>query len=248
MMKEALKDIRETARQLLHEPRTMLLFIATYIAMLAAATLFITTREATVNQVLVTFATLLAAPALFFLLQAMCVSYTETNALGEVLRRSVKNFWKLMLASIPVILCAIALYLLLWKIESAIAGPHQTPRAEWPRIIFSTLRVLLFGFAMPLVCIHLWIALMGETAGNVLRRLRPLVGRAFAPRSVKTYACGVVLFGILPYLLFISRTPFERAWLELTLLGTRLIVAFTLILFGWVITVGAMKKGLSAEG
>ncbi len=247
-MKEALKDIRETARKLLHEPRTMLLFFATYVAMLAATTLFITTREATINQVLVTFAALLTAPALFFLLQAMCVTYTETNALGEVLRRSVKNFWKLMLASIPVILFALALYLLLGKIESAIAGPQQTPRAEWPRIIFSTLRVLLFGFALPLVCIHLWIALMRETTGNVLRRLRPLVSRAFAPRSVKIYVCGVILFGILPYLLINSRTPFERAWIELTLLGTRLVVAFSLILFGWVITVGAMKKDLSAEG
>lgn len=248
MMREALKDIRETARALFGEPRSLLLFFATYVALLASTALFITTREATIRQVLLTFATLLAAPALFFLLQAMCVSFTETRRSGEMFRWSLRNFWKLMLASMPVILAAVALLLLLGKIEASLIGEGRAIKAEWPRVIFSALRLLLFGFAVPLLSIHLWLALRRETAWDVLRRLRPLAARAFAPRSVKTYVCGLVIFGLVPYVLIITRTRVEREWLELTLLGARLVAALCFILLGWVITVGAMKRGLSAEG
>ncbi len=254
-MKDALRDITETARGLVRDRRAMLLFFATYVALLAMLALFVTTREATIKEVLLTFAALVALPALFFMLQGMCVSYRETNGAGELLRRASKVFWKLIVASIPLIIAGVALYLLLGKFEARFAmQPHVQgvqPRVEagatWPRVIFSTLRLLLFGLALPLASIHLWLALMRDDVRSVWRGIRPLMSKAFAPRSVTTYVCGLVLFGVLPYFLFISRTPFERAWLELTVLGARLLLAFSLMLLGWVVTVGALQKGMSAE-
>ncbi len=245
MLKEVLTDMRETARGLARNRRAVLLFFVTYVAMLGAAALFVSTSVATIRQVLLTFAALFAAPALFFLLQAMCVSFTETNGAVEMLRRAAKNFWKLTTASIPVIILAVALYLLLGKIESSFVQPNETGIGQ--RVIFSTMRVLLFGLVVPLASIHLWIELTREETRRVLTQLRPLLSRAFAPRSVTTYVCGLALFGLLPYLLIFSRTPSERAWLELSLLGARLVVALCFILLGWVITVGALHKGTRAE-
>jgi hypothetical protein len=254
-MKNALRDITETARGLVRDRRAMLLLFATYIALLATLALFVTTREATIKEVLLTFAALIALPALFFMLQGMCVSYRETNGAGELLRRAAKIFWKLIAVSLPLIIAGLALYLLLGKVETRLfAQPHMQgalPRggagAEWPRVIFSTLRLLLFGLALPLASIHLWLALMRDDVRSVWRGIRPLMSKAFAPRSVMTYVCGLVLFGVLPYFLISSRTPFERAWLELTVLGARLLLAFSLMLLGWVVTVGALQKGMSAE-
>lgn len=244
-MNDALRDIAESARGLWRNRRALLMFFVTYIVMLGTTALFVTTREATIRQVLLTFATLLAAPALFFLLQAMCVNFTETTSVAEMLKQSLKNFWKLMIASIPVILVAVALYLLLGKIEAQFTSPHA--KAEWPRVIFSTLRLLLFGLVVPLTSIHLWIALTREDVRSVLRSIRSIVAQAFAPRSVLTYACGLVLFGVLPYLLAILRTSFGREWVEVTLLSARLFLAFCFILLGWVITVGALHRGMRAE-
>jgi hypothetical protein len=256
-MKDALRDIAVTARGLVRDRRALLLFFGTYIALLAMLALFVTTREATIREVLLTFAALVALPALFFMLQGMCVSYGETNGAGELLRRASKIFWKLIAVSLPLILAGLALYLLLGKIETRFALQSHVqgvqPRgvvteAEWLRVIFSTVRLLLFGLALPLASIHLWLALMRDDVRSVWSGIRPLMSKAFAPRSVTTYGCGLILFGVLPYFLIASQTPFDRAWLELTVLGARLLLAFSLMLLGWVVTVGALQKGMSAEG
>ncbi|HEY0544946.1 MAG TPA: hypothetical protein VGC91_06075 [Pyrinomonadaceae bacterium] len=248
-MKNALRDIGETARRLLGNRRTMLLFFATYIALLATLALFVTTREATVKEVLLTFATLIATPALFFLLQGMCVNFAESEGAFELLRRAMKIFWRLILASVPLILVGFALYLLFGKIEARLT-PHlarEAAKAEWPLVILSTLRLLVFGLVLPLLSIHLWLALMRDDVRSVWRGVLPLMSKAFAPRSVMTYVCGLVLFGVAPYFLIVARTPFERAWLELTVLGARLVLAFALMLVGWIVTVGALRRGMSAE-
>jgi hypothetical protein len=255
-MRDAFKDITEAARGLWRNRKMVLLFFATYIALLGTIALFVTTREATLRQVALTFVTLLAAPALFFLLQAMCVNYTETDGASEMLRRSLKSFWKLMLVSIPVIIIALALYLLLGRIEATLVPqaqlqgqlPRAASQAEWPRVIFSTLRLLLFGIIVPLINIHLWLALMRGDAPSALRNLKSILAKAFAARSVLTYVFGFILFGVLPYVMMMSRTPFERPSVEITVLVARLILAFCFMLLGWVITVGALNKGMRAEG
>lgn len=254
MMKVALRDIAETARGLWRDRRALVMFFITYIAMLATTALFITTREATMKDVLVSVVTMIAVPAFFFLLQAMCLNYTETHNAGELLRRSLEMLGKLALATLPVILVGLALYLILNKLDARFAPQlhEQTLRTlahkgeAWPQVIFSALRLILFGFVIPLASIHIWIALKREGVRTVFGAIKPIMSTAFGLRSVRTYALGFLLFGVLPYILMAIRTPSERAWLEITLLSARLLLAFSLMLVGWVITVGALQRGTTA--
>lgn len=256
-MREALRDILETARTLARKRLALVLFFAAYVGFLASVGLFITTSEATVKQLLLTFAMMLVAPALFFFLQAMCVHWAQGASTPEMLRRSVRDFWKLLLASLPLILIAVALYLLLGKIEARFAfqnparlsGAHgsEAAGAEWLRLLFSTIRLLLFGLAVPLLSIHLWIALMHEEASLVLRSIKSILSKAFAPRSVATYVFGLALFGLVPYLLLAFRTPVQSAWAEVAVLSARIGLALSFTLFGWVITVGALQRGMRAR-
>lgn len=253
-MREAFKDITETARGLVRNGRALVLFFVTYAALLATLTLFIVTREATIKDVLVSLAMLIVVPALFFLLQAMCVSYTETTSARGIIRESVAILRKLVIVTVPFILIGFASYLILDKIDARFAPSIQGQRLvtfaregeTWTGVVFSTIRLVIFGIAMPLACIHMWIAVRRQDVRQVLRAIKPIMSKAFALRSVKTYVIGFGLFGIVPYILIAIRTPSERAWLEITLLSARLLLAFSLMLVGWVITVGALQRGATA--
>jgi hypothetical protein len=75
-----------------------------------------------------------------------------------------------------------------------------------------------------------------------LKGFHRVSGRAFAPRSVLVYAVGLFLFGLMPYFVLFTRTPFASGWSELTLFGLRLALAFVLTLVGWVATLGALAR------
>lgn len=255
-MREAFKDIAEMARGLLRNGRALMLLYVTYVALLAMLTLFIVTREATIKDVLVTMATLIAVPALFFLLQAMCVSYAATAGAREIIKQSIAILRKVVIVTVPFIVIGLVLYVMLDKIDARLVPSIQGQRLvtlaregeTWPRVVFSTLRLLIFGIVFPLTCIHMWIAVRRQDVRNVLTSIKPILLKAFALRSVKTYVIGFVVFGILPYMLIAVRTPSEHAWLEITLLSARLLLAFSLMLFGWVITVGALQHGAISTG
>ena len=55
------------------------------------------------------------------------------------------------------------------------------------------------------------------------------------------YACGFLIFAIVPYYLLQGKIPVQRPWLELSLLILRIGVSALLILLGWVTTVGAIS-------
>jgi hypothetical protein len=106
--------------------------------------------------------------------------------------------------------------------------------------LFSTVRYLVFGLALPLAAIHLWLATAREGLGHAIKKIREHLASAFAPQSVLTYIAGFLIFGVLPYFLLFRATPTKHAWLEIFLLLVRLAAIFTLTLFGWVITVKAL--------
>ena len=254
-MREALNDIAETARGLARNGRALVLFFVTYFALLATLTLFILTREATIKDVLVSMAMLIVVPALFFLLQAMCVTYEVTVGAREVLKESVRILRRVFIVSIPFILLGFAMFMILGRIDArfspSIQGQTLATLARegetWPRVVLSTIRLVMFGIVFPLACIHMWIAVRAQDLQKVLRTIKPILSKAFALRSIETYVIGFGLFGILPYLLIIVRTPSERAWLEITLLSVRVLVALSLMLFGWVLTVGALQRGTTTS-
>ena len=199
-----------------------------YGALLFAGYLFVTTREATIPQLLLTLALVVVAPVLFFALQVVSINYVDGpgNTAG-LITKSVLDGLRLIAISVPVFaLTALAFYGL-GRIQS-----QQT--------IVIAVRYLLAGVVAPLLAIQLWVAASHRGLRPLLRRTHHVAARAFAPQSVFIYACGVLVFGIAPYFLIFHTSQIERAWLELSLLAFRLVVSAFLILFGWVATVGTL--------
>jgi hypothetical protein len=177
-----------------------------------------------------------------------------------LLKRSLTNFWKLILITLPLIALAILIIYLLGKAQAhfdagvrdaAAALPRRIgPTAnagdntpiDWKAALLSTIRYLAFGLILPLTAIHLWVATIREGLGPGIIRLRQHLARAFAPQSVLIYIAGFLVFGVVPYFLLFKSTQTKHAWLELSLLVARLLVVFALTLIGWVVTVQALAQ------
>lgn len=228
MFLQSIKAISLAAR-LLFKSRCMLaLLLAVYAALLTAVYLIVSTREATIFQLVLTLILVFVAPALFFLLQAVSISYANGPTPSGVLRKAASDSLKLIVVSIPVFALAfLALYLL-----NKIQAPATTA---------TTLRYLLVGIVAPLLAIQLWVATSTGGLRSVWRSLKKVLTTTLAPQSVFVYACGFLIFAVAPYFLMIKTIPIERAWLEFSLLVLRLTISALLILLGWVTTVGALS-------
>ncbi len=215
MYLKSLKALLSATGLLFKNRRALVLILTTYIGLLITLYLFVNTS---ISQLLVTFSSIAVAPALFFVLQAVSVSYT--NKSGRVGINSLKLF----IASLPVIaLTAFAVYgLSKWQTHLTIA---------------TTLRYLLIAVVAPLLLIQIWIA----TSNSRLSRLGQVLRKTFAAHSVFVYACGFLIFAVAPYLLLRKSIATDRAWLEVSLLMVRLATSATLMLVGWVTTVGAIS-------
>lgn len=269
MLTETFHSITSAARSVLASWKTMLMIAGVYAALLVLLYLFVSIKEATFAQVTLTFLLAVAAPLLFFILQAMIASgsedevdggnRTEHVTAGLILRSSLTSFWKLILITLPLIALAVLLAYLLARaqnrfgvsINDAAVNTSQRlaesskPTARpinWKVALFSTIRYLCFGLVLPLAAIHLWLATVRDGLGAAIRRLATLLSRAFAPQSVLIYTAGFLIFAVAPYFLLFRTTQTKHAWLELSLLVARLIVVFALTLLGWTITVRALAE------
>ena len=212
MYSKSINAIISAVRTLFSNRRSLLLILAVYTGLLAVIYLFVSTREATVSQLLLTFVTVIVAPALFFVLQAAIVNSHNL----------IKNTLKLIVVSVPVIgLTVLAVYGLN-KLET-----HPT--------IVTTVRYLLLAVIGPLLVVQLWIGV-----GNGMR-VRNVLTRTFAPQSVFVYALGFLIFAVVPYLLLHKTLTLQRPWLELSLMIVRLSLSALLILLGWVLTVRTLS-------
>lgn len=261
MLTETFHSITTAARKVFTNWRAMLLLAIVYASLLAALYFFLAVREASIGQVVLTFALAILAPLLFFVLQAMVASQTDEASVGSLLRRSLTSFWKLVLISLPLIALAILVAYLLSKAQThwnigasnpdaevsrrlaSSANASRTARPiDWKVAILSTVRYLVFGLLLPLAAIHLWLATAREGLLAAIKKVITHLARAFAPRSVLIYIAGFLVFGIIPYFLLFKTTSTKHAWLELSLLVARLLAVFALTLFGWVITVRALGQ------
>ena len=217
--------IFSAARALFRNRRAFLLILATYAALLATSYLFVSTREATIPQLVLTLVVVIAAPALFFVLQSLSVSYTD----GPTSRKKIViDSLKLLLATVPVI----ALTLL------TLDGLNQLQNHP---TLATTLRYLFVAVVAPLLTIQLWIVTINDGLLSLLQSLRRVLTRSFAPPSVFAYACGFLIFAVAPYCLLQKVIPLQRPWLEFSILVFRLGLSAILILLGWVTTVGAIS-------
>jgi hypothetical protein len=261
MLSETFQSIIAATRNVFSNWRSMLLVALVYAALLASLYTFVIVREASMVQVVLTFGLALAAPLLFFLLQSMIVGGMAGEGqvpLSSLLKRSLADFWKLMVVTLPLIALAVLIAYLLMKAQARFgatipdaaaelprrvaAGAREAARPiDWKAATISTVRYLLFGLVLPLAAIHVWLATARDGLGSAIKRVGTIIGRAFSPQSVLTYVVGFIVFGVIPYFILFKSTTSSRAWLEISLLVTRLAAVFALTLFGWVITVKALS-------
>lgn len=261
MLTETFHSIINAARKVFTNWRAMLLLAIVYASLLAALYFFVAVREASIGQVILTFALAIAAPLLFFVLQSMVASQTDEVTAGFLLRRSLASFWKLILISLPLIALAVLIAYLLAKTQNHLGASLNEPASDllhqiatrveaqraarpvdWKLALLSTVRYLAFGLVLPLAAIHLWLATVHEGLGSAIRKMGTHLARAFAPQSVLIYIAGFIVFGVAPYFLLFKTTQTRHAWLELSFLVARLVAVFSLTLFGWVITVRALAQ------
>lgn len=140
MFKESITAIVTAARTLFKSRRALVLMLLTYAGLLAALYLFVSTREATIGQLVLTMTLVVVAPALFFLLQALSVSYTSSPPSRGLIRKC----FKLIVVSVPVIAVTLLSLYGLGKVNS-----YAT--------VVTTLRYLLIGVVAPLLAIQIWI-------------------------------------------------------------------------------------------
>src|SRR5688572_3496799 len=163
MLSETLQLITTAARKALTNWRAMLLIALVYAALLAVLYFFVIIREATFVQVSLTFASAILTPLLFFVLQAMVASEDDESPVS-LLKRSLTNFWKLIVVTLPLIALAILIVYLLGKAQNylnanlrdAAAAVPPRPAAlanarnaaapiDWKAAMLSTIRYLTFG-------------------------------------------------------------------------------------------------------
>jgi hypothetical protein len=261
MLRETFQSIVAATRNVFSKWRSMLLVALVYASLLASLYTFVIVREASMVQVVLTFVLALAAPLLFFLLQSMIVGGIAGEGqvpLSSLLKRSLADLWKLMVVTLPLIALAVLIAYLLMKAQARFgatipdaaaelprrvaAGAREAARPiDWKAATISTVRYLLFGLVLPLAAIHVWLATARDGLGSAIKRVGTIFGRAFSPQSVLTYVVGFIVFGVIPYFILLKSTTSSRAWLEISLLVTRLAAVFALTLFGWVITVKALS-------
>jgi hypothetical protein len=228
MFVQALKAELTAIRLLFTNKFTLLLLVTIYGALLGAGYLFVSTREATISQLILTLVLVVLAPALFFALQAVSVNYVSGAGARSLVKKIASDSLRLIAVSVPLILITAFAVYGLGKIDS-----HLT--------VVTAVRYLLVGVVAPLLTIQLWVTASRDGLGPLLRRAPQTAVKAFAPQSVFIYVCGALIFAIAPYFLISHSNQIERAWLEVSLLVVRLLVSAALILFGWVTTIGTLS-------
>jgi hypothetical protein len=226
MFIKSFRAMFSAVRLLISSTRVLLVLMLIWAGLLTAGYVFASTREATISQLLLTLVVVIAAPALFFVLQAVSVTYADGSLRRA--RQIASDCLKLIVVSLPVIAVTLLAVYGLNKIQS-----HLT--------LATTLRYLLIAVVAPMLAIQLWIATTNGGLRSLAKRLRGVLARTFAPQSMFVYGCGFLIFAAVPYVLLQIGISSQRPWLEVSVLIMRMAVSAILILLGWVTTVGAIS-------
>jgi len=258
-MTTTLKLWLSTIRTTLTNTRAFVVFAIIYAILLATFFRFIWIREATVWQVLFTYAFMILIPVVFFIFQAAIIDRVRDQKFRW--HAIVIDAVKFLVATIPILLVAWLLYYLLNKIAvrypapavpvlPVTQGPPQAQPVHWPSLLFATFRFVLLGVAVPLAAIHVWIAIAGGEVKSLfsggakpfLKRIGAATARAFASESVLIYALGLIIFFVLPYFILVPTFNLKGNKTEFVVFVLRLVLAYLFSLFGWVVTVGALTR------
>jgi len=243
-------------------PGALLVFAIIYAFLLLASYIFISIREATIWQVLITYALMILIPIGFFTLQAAIINRAIDQKLRwRVILIDALNF---LAVTILVLLVVWLLHYLLNKVSARYPAPvveippptkaaqptaPVKPPLHWPSLIFGTLRFVLWGVAFPLAAIHLWIAIAGGEfralfAKSLFKRIASALARAFSADSVLIYGLGLIIFFVLPYVILAPTFRFNGNKTEFAFFGLRLLLSFVFSLLGWVLTLTAYTRAV----
>jgi hypothetical protein len=117
-------------------------------------------------------------------------------------------------------------------------------------VLFATARLLILGIVLPLAAIHLWIevtaydlrSFFGGGVKTVLQRIGNALARAFQFDSVLTYALGLIIFVLVPYVILFLRIPVKGTKTDFAVFILQLLLAFVFTLIGWVVTLTTLAK------
>jgi hypothetical protein len=248
--------LRETLTSL----RTIILLVL-YALLLVSFYFFISTREATVWQVFVTYALLFLVPAEFFVFQAATLDFARKRkfAVKQILLSALKLF----LVTIPVVLIGLLVWWLMNKLHARFPAPPApvvfapTPPkpqpVHWPTMLITTLRFVIFGVAFPLATIHLWIeasvcdvrASFAGGAKTIFGTIGRALARAFSSEAVFVYGLGLILFVLGPYLFLFVPIHVTGTKTDFAIFILRLLFAFIFTFVGWVVTLTTLVRNVS---
>lgn len=258
-LKQFLHAIRESAKNI----HSVSLLCLLYALLLASLYIFVSTREATVVQVLITFIFLVLIPAEFFVLQASILA--QAQSVKWQWRAILVTAVKLFIVTVPILIIGYLLWILLIKWQLRYPAPRPPivfpPAAakpqplHWPTMLFATLRGLLFVVLLPLATIHLWIkvaahdlrSLFSGGAGSTVKRFGQVMSQAFTSSAVVIYALGLILFALIPYGLLVIHPAPKGTKTDFAVFIVRLLLVFAFTLFGWVVTLSALFKSSTSE-
>jgi hypothetical protein len=256
MIKDSFNAIGDAARGLFRNWGALALINVLYLALLVSPYVFFATGVANTWQLALSAVTALAV-LLFFVLQAAVANFAQGDAGFRLLaRRTLRDFLKVLLISLPVAALAVGVVWLLYKVPGWLpkvveAAPHTFSRGTleakpeplyWQETLVSTLWLLLLGIFLPLLAAHLWLSAARDGLLATLKRIHRVTARAFAPQSLLIYVVGLFVFGLMPYFILYTRTSVSNGWVELLLFALRVALAFVFTLWGWTITLGALAR------
>ena len=248
MVKDVLHSIAAAAQRLFANWAALLISLSMYSALMGAIYLFFTIREATAAQVALNLVLPIAAVALFFLIQAMGLSYTRIGVGAAYLfKRSLGDCWRILLASLPIILVAWLIVYLFGKADQAFfiqpgAAGSKAMKWGWGAIAVHAIQILLLHVLLPLIAIHLWIATVRGGLAAAFKGFKRVVTRALAPRSLLIYAAICAVFGAIVYLLLFQHATFTGPWTQLWAVGIKTALALLLTFIGWLLTLGSISE------
>jgi hypothetical protein len=242
-----------SVRTLVTSPRAFATLAILYALLLATLYGFISTREATLWQVTITYVFLVLIPLEFFVFQAAILQHVRAQKFhwGQIIRDAIK----IAVVTIPIILLGFSIQYLLNKWQARHLAPEplamlpgaKTPPVQplhWPTVLFATARLLLLGVVLPLAAIHLWIEATDRDVGSrtFLHRVGNAFARAFAFDSVLTYGLGLIIFFLIPYAVLYPRIPVKGNKTDFAVFITQVLIAFLFMLIGWIVTLSTLAK------
>ena len=257
-MTTTLKLWFDSLKAMLTNLRAFLILLILYALLLVSFYYFISTREATVWQVFVTYALLLLVPAEFFVFQATIIAFARGRKFA--LKQIVGDAIKMLVVTIPIVIIGAFVWWLMNKLQARFPAPPAPivfaptpPKAQpihWATLIITTLRFVLFGVAFPLATIHLWIeASVCDVRASFAGGLKSIFGtigralaRAFSSEAVFVYGVGLILFVLVPYLLLFVPLTVKGNKTDFVVFILRLLLVFIFTLVGWVVTLLTLLK------